>query len=108
MEEAETLTAFAALSNATRLRILRLLVSAGPAGLRAGEIAEAVGASPSRASFHLSGLSKARLVTSSQTAREVVYRADLQAIGGMIRYFMEDCCSENEQIRACCFGAKDC
>jgi len=107
MDEAGTLAAFASLSNVTRLRILKELAAAGPAGRCAGDLATAVGASPSRASFHLSNLASAGLVTSSQIARQVTYRADFEAIGAMIRYFMEDCCSRNETVRACCVGAGD-
>lgn len=106
MNEEGTLAAFASLSNATRLRILRELVTAGPGGLRAGELADAVGASPSRASFHLSNMSKAELITSSQSAREITYRADYEAIGAMIGFFMDDCCAGNDTIRACCVGRK--
>lgn len=108
MDETGTLAAFASLSNATRLRILRELVTAGPDGIRAGDLADAIGASPSRASFHLSNMSNAGLITSSQSAREVTYRADFEAIGAMIRYFMDDCCARNETVRACCVGGKGC
>jgi ArsR family transcriptional regulator, arsenate/arsenite/antimonite-responsive transcriptional repressor len=102
MDEPATLAAFASLSNATRMRILKELAAAGPDGRGAGELATAVGASPSRASFHLSNLTAAGLVTSSQTARQVTYRADFEAIGAMVRYFLDDCCSRNETVRACC------
>ncbi|MCC8960504.1 transcriptional regulator, partial [Bradyrhizobium sp. Pear77] len=46
MEERQARTAFAALSQETRLRIVRLLVQAGPDGMAAGAIAEAVAVSP--------------------------------------------------------------
>lgn len=108
MNEEKTLAAFASLSNATRLRIIRELVNAGPDGLQAGEVAAAVGASPSRASFHLSNLSKAGLIRSTQSAREVIYRADYEGIGAMIQFFMDDCCARNDTIRACCIGGKTC
>lgn len=104
MDEAGTLAAFASLSNATRLRMLKELAAAGPEGRCAGDLAISVGASPSRASFHLSNLTAAGLVTSSQTARTVTYRANFEAIGAMIRYFMDDCCSQNATVRACCTG----
>lgn len=108
MDETATLAAFASLSNATRLRILKELATAGPDGRNAGDLAISVGASPSRASFHLSNLAAAGLVTSSQTARQVTYRADFEAIGAMIKYFMEDCCSQNPTVRACCRGEPVC
>ncbi|HVY51867.1 MAG TPA: transcriptional regulator, partial [Devosia sp.] len=53
MEERQALDGFAALSQSTRLRMIRALVVAGPAGLAAGAVGEAVGASSSSASFHL-------------------------------------------------------
>lgn len=54
IEEAQALDAFAALSQATRLQMVRALVVAGPDGLAAGAVGDAVGASSSSASFHLS------------------------------------------------------
>ena len=54
MNEPQVLAAFAALSQETRLRIVRLLVQAGPDGMPAAPIGEAVGgATTSRLSFHL-------------------------------------------------------
>ena len=62
MEERQALTAFAALSQETRLHILRLLVVAGPDGLAAGVIAEQAGVSASNVSFHIKELERAGLV----------------------------------------------
>ncbi len=57
MHEKQALGAFAALSQETRLRIVRLLVTAGPEGMSPGAIGEAMdSASSSRMSFHLSHL----------------------------------------------------
>jgi len=108
MNEEQALSAFAALSNATRLRMLKVLVTAGAEGRCAGDMAEAVGASPSRASFHLTCLAKAGLVSSSQSAREVIYRAEFGEIGALVRYFLDDCCAADTQIRACCVNGVGC
>ncbi|MFC0281034.1 ArsR/SmtB family transcription factor, partial [Falsigemmobacter intermedius] len=62
MEEERALAAFAALSQETRLRIVRLLIQAGPEGMAAGAIGEAIGASTSRLSFHLTHLEHAGLI----------------------------------------------
>ncbi len=43
MDEKQALAAFGALSQDTRLRIVRLLVQAGPEGLAAGAVGEAAG-----------------------------------------------------------------
>ena len=102
MNEPQALTAFAALSNETRLKMLRHLVSAGTTGLSAGELAGAVGASPSRASFHLSTLTEAGLVTAERQARTITYRAAFEALGGLIAFLMEDCCANDPRVAACC------
>lgn len=44
MDEPQAPAAFAALSRDTRLRVVRLLVKAGPDGMAAGPIGDALGA----------------------------------------------------------------
>lgn len=52
MDESKALAALVALSQETRLRNIRLLVTAGPEGMAAGAIGEALGgATTSRLSF---------------------------------------------------------
>lgn len=108
MTEVEALTAFSSLSSATRLRILKRLVVAGPDGLPAGEIAEAVGATPSRTSFHLSNMAEAGLVIASRQSRQISYRVDFAAIGTLVRYLMQDCCNNNQVVRSCCLSGSEC
>lgn len=96
MDEPAALAAFAALSQETRLRIVRTLVRAGPDGLAAGALGEAIGgASSSRLSFHLAHLEQAGLVTSRRDGRFVIYAAAFPALSGLIAFLMRDCaCSE--------------
>ena len=108
MNEAGALTAFASISSATRLRILKKLVEAGDDGLSAGEIAGAVDATPSRTSFHLSNMSEAGLVTSSRSARQITYRVNFETMGALLRYVLEDCCKNNATVRACCVQDSRC
>ncbi|MGB0411955.1 MAG: ArsR/SmtB family transcription factor [Pikeienuella sp.] len=108
MNEQGALDAFLALSNATRLRMLKCLVAAAPDGMIAGEIAKAVGASPSRASFHLTAMSEAGLVTATKHSRQITYAVDFNAMGALARYLLEDCCQQNAVVMSCCgidFGA---
>lgn len=53
MDERQALLSFSALSQETRLSIVRALVIAGPEGLAAGVIAERMGVSATNVSFHL-------------------------------------------------------
>ncbi|MCJ8144021.1 metalloregulator ArsR/SmtB family transcription factor [Ancylobacter sp. A5.8] len=99
MNEAQALDAFAALSQETRLRIVRLLVTAGPEGLPAGVIGEAMGgASSSRMSFHLGQLEQAGLVASRRDGRSVIYNAAYPALSGLIEFLMRDCCQGHPEV----------
>jgi ArsR family transcriptional regulator len=98
MDERQALAAFAAISQETRLRVLRMLVVAGPDGLAAGVIAEKAEVSASNVSFHLKELERASLVRSRREARSIVYRAEFDALSGLIRFLMEDCCSARPEI----------
>lgn len=108
MDERQALIAFGAMSQETRLKIVRLLVKAGPDGMAAGIIADTAGVSASNVSFHLKELERGGLVTARRDARSIVYSADYQALSGLIRFLMEDCCAGNPAIcqpalaPACC------
>jgi DNA-binding transcriptional ArsR family regulator len=98
MNEEIAVGAFGALSNASRLQVLKLLVQAGPTGLTAGAIAQGLGASPSRASFHLAALAEAGLLTAERVSRQIIYRVDFAVIGAIVGYLLHDCCQG--QVRA--------
>lgn len=92
MNELQALDAFASLSQETRLRIVRLLVIAGPDGMPAGAVGDAMGASSSKISFHLSHLERAGLIQSRREARSIIYSAVYPALSGLIEFLMKDCC----------------
>ena len=98
IEETQALDAFAALSQATRLQMVRALVVAGPEGLAAGAVGEAVGASSSSASFHLSHLERAGLVQSRRAARSIVYSASYEGLSGLVEFLMRDCCQGRPEV----------
>ena len=102
MKEAQALSIFAVLSNETRLRMLKRLVKAGGNGLSAGEIADHVGAAPSRASFHLAAMAEAGVVTATRNSRRIEYAVNFEAMGRLLQYLLEDCCQNNEVVAACC------
>ncbi|WP_227270968.1 ArsR/SmtB family transcription factor [Roseobacter weihaiensis] len=93
---------FGVLSNTDRLCIIRVLVEAGPSGMSAGDIARKIGASPSRASFHLNALSEAGFLHRERQSRTLNYRIDFNRIGALITFLMEDCCKGSAELRNCC------
>lgn len=98
MNEQQALGAFAALSQETRLQIVRLLVTAGPDGMAAGAIGDAMKASSSRMSFHLSHLEHAGLVESHREGRSIIYRAAYSALSGLVEFLMRDCCQGHPEV----------
>lgn len=82
----------AALGHDARLAIFRLLVQAGPAGLSAGAIGEAVGMAPNALSFHLSHLSRVGLIEGRRESRFIHYTACFGAMGELIGFLTENCC----------------
>lgn len=109
MDETHALSAFAALAQETRLRIVRLLVEAGPEGRPAGAIGAALGgASSSRLSFHLSHLEHAGLVQSRRDGRSIIYSAVYPALSDLIAFLMRDCCSGHPEVCAPAVAALSC
>ncbi|WP_137130512.1 helix-turn-helix transcriptional regulator [Rhizobium sp. FY34] len=98
MDEKQAVAMFGALSQDTRLSIIRMLVVAGPTGMAAGAIAEAAGVSPSNISFHLKELERAGLVTAERESRSIIYAAAYDQLSGLIRFLMEDCCAGRPEI----------
>jgi ArsR family transcriptional regulator len=92
MQTADVLLALAALAQESRLRVFRLLVQAGPAGLAASRIAGELDIAPSSLSFHLKELTHARLLTARQEGRFIIYSADMAAMNGLVGFLTENCC----------------
>ncbi|MEM8579813.1 MAG: metalloregulator ArsR/SmtB family transcription factor [Pseudomonadota bacterium] len=108
MNESQALRALSALSDPTRLRIVRHLVKQGDAGATAGRIADAVGASSSRSSFHLSALAQAGVLVSEKRSRHIFYRVDFPLLGDLMSFLIEDCCGGHPVVRECCQSGSKC
>ena len=98
MEEKNALAALAALSHETRLAVFRLLVTQGPTGLPAGEIADRLGVVASTLSFHLKELDRAGLLRSWRRQRQVFYAADYEGTRQLLTFLTRDCCQGNPEI----------
>jgi ArsR family transcriptional regulator len=108
MDERQALASFGALSQETRLRIIRTLVIAGPDGMAAGAIAGKVEVSASNVSFHLKELERAGLVSQKRESRSIFYAASYEALGGLVRFLLEDCCAGKPEICAPAFDIGAC
>lgn len=93
MDTAKVVKALAALAQEHRLAAFRLLVQAGPDGLAAGALAEALGIKPSALSFHITQLAYAGLVTQRRSGRWVIYAADYGVMDQVMGFLTENCCA---------------
>ena len=87
------IAALAALAQESRLAVFRLLVQAGPEGMAATKIAEALAIAPSSLSFHLKELAHANLVTASKAGRSIIYAANYAGMNGSLAFLTENCCA---------------
>lgn len=101
METKDAVLALAALAQASRLAVFRVLVQAGPGGLPAGKIGELTAIPPSSLSFHLKELSHAGLAVSRQDGRFVIYTAQFDAMNALVAYLTENCCGGNPCTPVC-------
>lgn len=96
MKQSSAIDAFGALAHASRLEIFRLLVQRGPGGTPAMEIGRLLDIKPSTLSGHLATLRRAGLVSAERQHREIQYAPRLDAVNGLVRFLLEDCCDGDQ------------
>jgi len=89
---------FAALGAEPRLRIMRLLLSAPPDGLVVGEIQAETGVAGSTLSHHLEKLKNHQLVLSEREKAFIRYRANVDALEGLLGFLYAECCTRNKAV----------
>ena len=92
MEASDAVAALAALAQDNRLDIFRLLVQAGPDGLAAGRVAEALQLAPNTLTFHFDRLRVAGLVTVRRDGRSMIYAARYETMNGLLAFLTANCC----------------
>lgn len=90
--------AFAALGQPSRLQIVRLLLSAYPKGLPAGEIQKELGISASTLSHHLDKLRQVRVVDATKDRQWIWYSVRSETLKSLIDFLYEECCTRNQVI----------
>jgi DNA-binding transcriptional ArsR family regulator len=98
METKLALDALAALAQATRLEVFRLLIRQGPIGMTAGAVAEALKVAPSTLSPHLAQLERAGLATSWRVDRRIFYAVDIEGTRRLLQYLTEECCGGHPEL----------
>ncbi len=100
MEMFEACEAFSSLSQETRLKVFKLLIEYGRAGVTAGKIAEELEIPNNTLSFHLSHMSKAGLVSSEREGRTITYFANSETINTLINFLQENCCAREAGVKS--------
>lgn len=90
---------FAALGGESRLRILRLLLTAHPDGMVVGEIQAELGISNSNLSHHLDKLKNEELVLVSREGTFLRYTANTAALQELLSFLYAECCTRNKAIK---------
>jgi len=98
MEIETACEAFSALSQSSRLAVLKELVTAGPAGKQAGALAETLAVPAPTMSFHLKELTRAGLIQSRKEGRKVIYAADYGGLRDLIDFLLADCCQGDRRL----------
>jgi len=99
MEKTDAVAALSALAQENRLDVFRLLVQAGPEGLPAGKVAEALDLAPNTLTFHFDRLRQAGLVTVRREGRSMIYAARFETMNGLLGFLTDNCCQGD--VAAC-------
>ncbi len=90
--------AFAALGQPSRLKIVRLLLSAHPKGLPAGEIQKELDIPAATLSHHLDKLRQVSIVTAEKDRQWIWYSVRPEALKYLIDFLFEECCTRNRVV----------
>ena len=90
---------FAALGAEPRLRIVRLLLSAHPDGMNAGEIQNELGIPNSTLSHHLDKLKNEELLKVQREGTFLRYMANTEVLQEVLSFLYAECCTRNKAIK---------
>lgn len=89
---------FAAVGTESRLRIMRVLLSAHPEGMVVGDIAEELAIPASTLSHHLDKLKNEQLVKVRREGTYLWYSANTEALQDLLGFLYAECCTRNKAI----------
>jgi DNA-binding transcriptional ArsR family regulator len=89
---------FAAMGTETRLRIMRLLLSAHPEGMVVGDIGTELGVTASTLSHHLEKLKNEDLVRVQREGTFLRYSANTAVLQELLGFLYAECCTRNKAV----------
>jgi ArsR family transcriptional regulator, arsenate/arsenite/antimonite-responsive transcriptional repressor len=89
---------FAAMGTESRLRIMRLLLSAHPQGMIAGDVGAELDIPPSTLSHHLDKLKNEDLVKVHRESTFLWYSANADALEELLGFLYAECCTRNKAV----------
>jgi ArsR family transcriptional regulator len=90
---------FSAIGTEPRLRIVRLLLSAHPKGLVAGEIGSELNIAGSTLSHHLDKLKNEYLVKVRREGTFLWYTANTDSLRELLGFLFDECCTRNKAVK---------
>jgi len=90
----------AAMGAEARLHIVRLLLSAHPTGMIAGDIGTELDIAPSTLSHHLDKLKREGVVKVRREGTFLWYTANAEALEDLLQFLFAECCT-----RSCCVSS---
>jgi len=92
MKKQDAVAILSALAQDSRLDVFRLLVQAGPEGMPAGAVAEALDLAPNTLTFHFDRLRTAGLVTVRREGRSMIYAGQFETMNALLGFLTDNCC----------------
>jgi len=97
-ETAQLADMLAAMGAEPRLRIVRLLLTAHPTGMIAGDIGAALDITPSTLSHHLDRLKREKVVNVRRQGTFLWYTPNTEALERLLRFLFAECCTRSAII----------
>ena len=88
-----------AMGTETRLRIVRLLLSAHPEGMVVGDVGDELGILSSTLSHHLEKLKSEDLVRVRREGTYLWYSANTEALQELLGFLYAECCTRNKAVQ---------
>ena len=89
---------FSAMGSEPRLRIVRLLLAAHPAGMVVGDLGAELGIAPSTLSHHLEKLKNEDIVKVRREGTFLWYTANSPVLQELLGFLFAECCTRNNAV----------